>query len=98
MHGDTLELQNGDSIKRTTQRTIKLTSHEGFISFYDVAYCSLRCCLQTATPKSKAAYKLSALSGMDLSVGFDYKGDCILSIGTLNSFMIFIDFSDAKPI
>lgn len=56
--------------------------------------CAAAC--KPQPPKSKAACKLSALSGVDLSVGFDYEGDCVPSTGTLNSFMIFVDFSDAE--
>ncbi|KAK6716706.1 hypothetical protein SNK04_007657 [Fusarium graminearum] len=58
--------------------------------------CAAAC--KPQPPKSKAACKLSALSGVDLSVGFDYEGDCVPSTGTLNSFMIFVDFSDAEPV
>ncbi|KAF9768800.1 hypothetical protein IL306_013846 [Fusarium sp. DS 682] len=48
-------------------------------------------------PKSKAACKLAANNSVYLSVGFDYNGDCVSSSGTLNGFMIFVDFSDAEP-
>ncbi|RSM03823.1 hypothetical protein CEP52_007203 [Fusarium oligoseptatum] len=48
-------------------------------------------------PKSKAACKLNAVEKVDLSVGFNYDGDCAPSTGTLNGFMIFVDFSDAEP-
>ncbi|EEU34971.1 uncharacterized protein NECHADRAFT_92331 [Fusarium vanettenii 77-13-4] len=48
-------------------------------------------------PKSKTACKLPAVDDVDLSVGFNYNGDCAPSTGTLNGFMIFVDFSDAEP-
>ncbi|EWZ27958.1 hypothetical protein FOZG_18344 [Fusarium oxysporum Fo47] len=47
-------------------------------------------------PKSKTACKLAADNSVELSSGFGYDGGCAPSTGTLNSFMIFVDFSDAE--
>lgn len=43
------------------------------------------------------ACKLPAVDSVYLSAGFGYKGvDCVPSTGTLEAFMIFVDFSDAE--
>lgn len=66
-----------------------------FFSLLWPAVASAAACKPTP-PKSKAACKLAAIDSVDTSVGFNYNGDCAPSTGTLNSFMIFVDFSDAE--
>ncbi|KAJ4131989.1 hypothetical protein NW765_013801 [Fusarium oxysporum] len=66
-----------------------------FFSLLWPAVASAAACKPTP-PKSKAACKLAAIDSVDMSVGFDYNGDCAPSTGTLKSFMIFVDFSDAE--
>lgn len=67
-----------------------------FLSIIWPAVASAAACKPTPS-KLKTACKLAAVDNVDMSVGFDYKGDCVPSTGTLNGFMIFVDFSDAKP-
>ncbi|KAF4345878.1 hypothetical protein FBEOM_169 [Fusarium beomiforme] len=67
-----------------------------FLSILWPAVASAAAC-KPVPPKSKAACKLAANNSVEMSVGFDYNGDCVSSTGTLNGFMIFVDFSDAEP-
>ncbi|KAJ9419109.1 hypothetical protein QL093DRAFT_2117815 [Fusarium oxysporum] len=67
-----------------------------FRSILWLAVTSAAAC-KPAPPKSKTTCKLAAIDNVDLSVGFNYNGDCAPSTGTLNGFMIFVDFSDAEP-
>ncbi|KAF5697576.1 hypothetical protein FGLOB1_12678 [Fusarium globosum] len=67
-----------------------------FFSLLWPAVASAAACKPTP-PKSKAACKLAANNTVEMSVGFDYNGDCAPSTGTLKGFMIFVDFSDAEP-
>ncbi|KAF4495273.1 hypothetical protein FAGAP_8602 [Fusarium agapanthi] len=67
-----------------------------FLSLLWPAVASAAACKPTP-PKSKAACKLAANDTVEMSVGFNYKGDCAPSTGTLKGFMIFVDFSDAEP-
>jgi M6 family metalloprotease-like protein len=67
-----------------------------FLSIFWPAVASAAAC-KPQPPKSKAACKLAAVDNVDQSVGFDYNGDCAPTTGTLNGFMIFVDFSDAQP-
>ncbi|UPK91322.1 hypothetical protein LCI18_002257 [Fusarium solani-melongenae] len=68
-----------------------------FLSIVWPAVASAAACKPPEPPKSKTACKLAAVDDVDLSVGFDYNGDCAPSTGTLNGFMMFVDFSDAEP-
>lgn len=45
-----------------------------------------------------SACKLAANSNVYLSAGFGYELNCAPSTGTLNAFMLFVDFSDAPAI
>ncbi|KAJ4132392.1 hypothetical protein NW754_015208 [Fusarium falciforme] len=67
-----------------------------FLSILWPAVASAAVC-RPEPPKSKTACKLAAVDNVDLSVGFNYNGDCAPSTGTLNGFMMFVDFSDAEP-
>ncbi|KAI8722850.1 hypothetical protein NCS52_00430100 [Fusarium sp. LHS14.1] len=67
-----------------------------FLSILWPALASAAAC-RPQPPKSKTACKLAAVDNVDLSVGFNYNGDCAPSTGTLHGFMIFVDFSDAEP-
>ncbi|WAO87382.1 Hypothetical protein NCS54_00468900 [Fusarium falciforme] len=67
-----------------------------FLSILWPAVASAAAC-RPEPPKSKTACKLAAVDNVDLSVGFNYNGDCAPSTGTLNGFMMFVDFSDAEP-
>ncbi|KAI8675731.1 hypothetical protein NCS57_00475100 [Fusarium keratoplasticum] len=67
-----------------------------FLSILWPAVASAAAC-KPEPPKSKTACKLAAVDNVDLSVGFNYNGDCAPSTGTLNGFMMFVDFSDAEP-
>lgn len=67
-----------------------------FLSILWPAVASAAAC-KPQPPKSKAACKLAAVDNVDTSLGFGSNGDCAPSTGTLNGFMIFVDFSDAQP-
>ncbi|KAJ4128940.1 hypothetical protein NW768_007465 [Fusarium equiseti] len=67
-----------------------------FLSIIWPALSSAAACKSTPS-KLKTACKLAAVDNVDMSVGFDYNRDCAPSTGTLNAFMIFVDFSDAEP-
>ncbi|KAI1385680.1 M6 metalloprotease [Hypoxylon trugodes] len=50
-------------------------------------------------PRADAsACKVAAVNNIDLSAGFGFEQNCAPSVGTLNAFMIFVDFSDQPAI
>ena len=67
-----------------------------FLSFLWPIVTSAAAC-KPPPSKLKTACKLAAVDNVDMSVGFDYNRDCAPSTGSLNGFMIFVDFSDAEP-
>ena len=67
-----------------------------FLSFLLPIVASAAAC-KPPPSKLKTACKLATVDNVDMSVGFDYNRDCAPSTGTLNGFMIFVDFLDAEP-
>ncbi|RGP81413.1 hypothetical protein FLONG3_558 [Fusarium longipes] len=67
-----------------------------FLSMLWPAVASAAAC-KPSPPKSKTACKLPAIDDVDGGIGFNPNRDCAPSTGTLDGFMIFVDFSDAEP-
>ncbi|KAI0381306.1 M6 metalloprotease [Hypomontagnella monticulosa] len=72
----------------------------GLVSFA-VSTSIIGCASATAPVQPRAdvsACKLAANNNVYLSAGFGYELNCAPSTGTLNAFMIFVDFSDSPAI